>query len=175
MARHEEHRLAKGALAGTIAGIAGAWAMNQFQSVSSNVQQAWQRSAHQPQKAESQSSEEDDATMKTADRLAMLFTNKHLTGEQKKKAGPVVHYAFGALIGSVYGVLAEITPSVTRGAGSVYASAVWLGGDEIGVWKAGLAGPPTEYPAAVHANAFLSHLAYGISTDLVRRAARAVL
>jgi putative membrane protein len=52
---------------------------------------------------------------------------------------------------------------------------VWLGADEIGVPAAGLSGPPTQYPLSVHLNALAGHIAYGMTTELVRRRVRAVL
>jgi hypothetical protein len=174
--RNRDHSVAKGVLAGMIGGLAGALAMNEFQAVSQGVSKAWKRSAHQPEKAQSQGdSQEDDATMKTADRLAMLFTHRPLTKEQKQKAGPVVHYVYGALMGAAYGAMAEMSPLATKGIGTAYGTAVWLGGDEIGVPALGLSKPPTEYPLSVHANSLASHIVYGASLDLVRRGVRAVL
>jgi putative membrane protein len=171
-----DHRIAKGMLAGLIGGLAGALAMNQFQAVSRNVKDVWKHSAHQPEKPQPEGrSEEDDATMKTADRIAVLVTDRHLTREQKEAAGPCVHYVFGALVGAVYGALAEMAPVVTKAGGTAYGTAVWLGGDEIGVAMLGLAAPPTEYPLSVHANAFASHLVYGASLDLVRKGIRAIV
>lgn len=171
-----DQSIGKSVIAGIVGGLAGAWAMNEFQAVSRGVSEAWKRSAHQPEKPGSQGdSQEDDATMKTADRLALLFADQHLTKEQKKKAGPVVHYAFGAVVGAVYGVIADLAPSMTKGMGTAYGTAVWLAGDEIGVPALGLSKAPAEYPFSVHANSLGSHIVYGASLDLVRRGVRALL
>jgi putative membrane protein len=175
MRKRKDHRIAKGMLAGMIGGLTGALAMNQFQVVSENAQNLWKRSAHQPEKPQQQGSQEDDATMKTADGIATLVTNRHLTQQQKKAAGPMVHYAFGAVVGAVYGALAEMAPAVTKAGGTAYGTAVWLAGDEIGVPILGLAAPPTQYPLSVHANALATHLVYGASLDLVRKGVRAIL
>jgi uncharacterized membrane protein YagU involved in acid resistance len=113
--------------------------------------------------------------MKAADRLVLLVTHRHLTKEQKNKAGPIIHYAYGAVVGAIYGALAEMSPAVTKGIGTAYASAAWLVGDEIAVPKLGLSEPPAEYPVSVHANALASHLVYGTTTELVRRGVRAIL
>jgi hypothetical protein len=163
----------KGALAGAVAGLAGAWTMNQYSAVSQKVQDAWKKSAHQPEQNDPQStSDQDDATMKVADRLSSLFTHRSLTKEQKQKAGPIVHYAFGAILGAFYGVLAELSPVVAKGSGTAFASAVWLTGDEMAVPALGLSGPPNQYPLSAHANALGSHLVFGATTDVVRRAIR---
>ena len=39
----------------------------------------------------------------------------------------------------------------------------------------GLAKPPTEHPPHTHADALAAHFAYGLTTDLLRRALRHVL
>ncbi len=119
--------------------------------------------------------DEDDATMKAADRLVVLATHKHLTREQKRKAGPIVHYGYGALLGAIYGALAEMDLMVTKGIGTAFATTAWLAGDEVALSALGLAAPPTKYPISVHANALESHLVYGTTTELVRRGVRAVL
>lgn len=46
--------------------------------------------------------------MKAADAVVSISTGgRHLSSEQKGKAGPLVHYAFGALMGALYGTAAE--------------------------------------------------------------------
>jgi len=177
MRRRQKQRIAKAALAGVVGGLAGAWTMNQYSAVSQKVQAAWKKSHphQQDQQSSQQSSEEDDATMKTADRLSVMIAHRHLTKAQKQKAGPIVHYAYGALIGGLYGALSQLNTSITSGRGTAYASAVWLGGDEIGVPALGLAGSPAEYPISVHLNALASHLVYGATLDLVRRGVQSAL
>jgi putative membrane protein len=173
--RHERH-IAKSALAGIIGGLAGVWAMNQYSAASQKVQETWKKTAHNNgQQPQQPSSEEDDATMMTADRVATLVTGRHLTKQQKKTAGPIVQYAYGAFLGGLYGGLAALSPLATTGAGTAYGSAVWLVGDEYVVPKLGLAKPASEYPVSVHANALASHLTYAVTTNLVRKAVLAIL
>jgi uncharacterized membrane protein YagU involved in acid resistance len=52
--------------------------------------------------------------------------------------------------------------------------AVWLAADEIGLPMMGLSRNPTDYPADRHIASFGSHLVFGLTTDVVRRAASAV-
>jgi len=49
----------------------------------------------------------------------------------KKKGGTVVHYAFGAVMGAVYGAAAEVAPPVKSLAGLPYGAALFVGADEI--------------------------------------------
>ena len=68
--------------------------------------------------------------MKTAALIAESVFGHSLTKEQKQEAGPLVHYAFGTLIGGIYGVAAEISPSVKSIGGLPFGTALFLGADE---------------------------------------------
>lgn len=182
---HSDRDVRKGLLAGVIGGLFGSWMMNQYQAAKEKVSESWEENnprgpsgQHQqrPQSADrGTQSDNEDATMKTAEVLSEKLLHRKLSREEKKKAGPVVHYAYGAVIGGIYGAAAEIAPAVKKGGGTLYATAVFVGGDEIGVWKLGLSESPVTYPLAVHANALASHLVYGLSTELGRRVVRAIL
>lgn len=177
--RSRQNSIAKGIMAGMLGGFAGSLTMNWFQTGIQKVRESRQKTDSKQRNEEAaqeaqQSSEEDDATVKTADRISMLVTHHHLNKEQKAKAGPVVHYAYGTLLGAVYGAMSEMSPLATKGAGAVYASAVWLLGDEFAVPKLGLAGP-REYPLSSHLSALASHLVYGTTTEMVRRGLRAII
>lgn len=89
-----ERNVVLGALAGALGGLVASYAMNQFQKV-------W-AAAEKKISGENQqqgSGDGEDATMKTADRISSTFTGHQLTKAEKKKAGPLVHYAFGTFTG----------------------------------------------------------------------------
>jgi uncharacterized membrane protein YagU involved in acid resistance len=175
MKRRTDHRLLKGLLAGAIGGLVASWTMNQFQFGLQKLEQSWKKSAHQPpQPEQKQSDADEDATMKTADRLFLLVNNRHLSKEEKRTAGPVVHYMYGTVLGGIYGLLAEFVPVSKVGFGTGYASAAWFFGDEIAVPVMGLAGSPWDYPLSSHAKALASHVVYGATTEAVRKAVRAM-
>jgi hypothetical protein len=69
--------------------------MNQFQEFLS-------KATPKPRRYTSVESEPpaEDATMKTADRIARRIHLHPLSPQQKAKAGPVVHYAFGTALGA---------------------------------------------------------------------------
>ncbi|MGE5113356.1 MAG: DUF1440 domain-containing protein [Acidobacteriaceae bacterium] len=156
-------KLWKGALAGAVAGLAASWTMNQFQALWSKVQDG------------GSGGEDEDATMKVANLASEKVLHRELTKEEKKKAGPYFHYGFGTVVGALYGVLAEEFPAATAGFGTVYATAVFLIGDEGAVPALKLSGKPSEYPLSSHLEAFASHLVYGASAESVRRGIRAAL
>ncbi len=150
----------RGVLAGVVGGLAGAWTMNQFQAALSRAQ---------PQ----QPSSGDDATQKAAAAMAQPFLDRPLTRDEKRVGGPVVHYAFGSIMGGLYGAMAEARPRTSLGWGLPFGAVVWLGADEIGVPLAGLSQSATEAPLSTHASALAAHLVYGATADAVRRAVRA--
>jgi uncharacterized membrane protein YagU involved in acid resistance len=98
-----------------------------------------------------------------------------LTNREKEIAGAAVHYAFGMGSGALYGVLAEAAPQVTKGAGLPFGAFVWLTADEGMVPLLGLSKGPTAYPLSTHVYALASHLVYGLTTEIMRRAVRRVL
>jgi hypothetical protein len=156
----------KSVVSGALGGLAASWVMNQFQSSLSKA--AKELSNGQGDSQESGSGGED-ATVKTANAISLGILHRELTGNEKKWAGPAVHYAFGTVVGTIYGALAQSVPITSAGYGTVYGTIVWLAADEIGVPAFGLSKSPVETPASSHMQALASHLVYGIATDLVRR------
>ena len=148
----------RGLAAGIAAGLVAGLAMNLFQK-------AWAKALPMP------SSGDDPATVKAAQRLSRAAAGKFFAKEDKEAAGNAVHYAFGAMLGGAYGLLAEYRPEVTKGFGTLFGLAS-AGFDEVGVPAAGLSGPPTDFPPATHAYALASHLVFGGVTEATRRLVR---
>ena len=112
----------------------------------------------------------EDATVKTAQRISSALLCHELSAEEKKMAGPLVHYVYGTAIGALYGGLAQKHPAITLGFGGAYGTAAWLG-DEIAVPALGLGKKPTEIPVSQHCQLLAAHLVYGIALEGVRRLA----
>lgn len=118
----------------------------------------------------------EDATTKAADKVIGNVLDRPLSKQEKKQAGPIVHYVFGSSMGAMYGAAAELLPDVaTRGFGTLFGAALFAIADEIAVPALGLSGKPTESPLSSHVYALASHLVYGATTEGVRRAAVAAL
>ena len=166
----------KGLLCGLIGGLAGTIVMTEFQNAWSKASQAVHsgNSGEQPSQQGSPQ-EKEDATMKAAGKIASV-AGKELSHGQKKTLGPVVHYSFGALQGSLYGLILELArqeggmlPAV------IFGAALFAIADEVAVPALGLSGKPTEYPLGTHVYALAAHLVYGLSTEISRRGLRASL
>lgn len=160
----------KGIVAGLAGGIAGAYAMNQFQKGWSKAQQKLNGNRHSPR-----SSDEPDATMLTANKVARPFLHRELTRDEQKKAAPIVHYAFAAAVGSGYGAAAEYKPVFRKFGGVPFGAALFGGADELAVPLFKLSKHPKEYPLSSHLYGLASHIVYGATIEAVRRGVRAAL
>lgn len=174
----------KGVVAGLAGGFVASWTMNQFQaawtriaadSEKSHGAQSMQPSEGSEGDGSQDAKEQDDATVETAKAISRNVLGRELKETEKETAGAVVHYAFGTVTGGLYGALAEVSPQVTKGAGLPFGAAFWLIADEVAVPLLGLSKGATEYPVSTHAYALASHLVYGMTAELSRRALRQVL
>ena len=66
----------------------------------------------------------EDATVKTARAIARKAFHNDLNEDEKKYAGPAVHYGLGTLLGLIYGVLAETVRFSKAGFGAAYGAMV---------------------------------------------------
>lgn len=180
----EDGNVLKGIVAGLASGLIASWTMNQFQAavtkLATNDEKPHGAQAMQPSDGSSgdQSQdvkEQDDATVEVAKVISEGVFGHELQESEKKPAGAAVHYAFGTMSGGLYGALAELTPQVTSGAGIPFGAAFWLLADEISVPLLGFAKGPTEYPVSTHAYSLASHLVYGVTAEVSRRALRQVM
>lgn len=187
----EEHEgdVLKGLAAGVVGGFVASAVMNGFQALWSRLAEGEERShgaqslqQGTPQhgvgrelQAEGKDDAEDDAPERLANAISVGVFDRELTDREKDAAGTAFHYAMGTTSGALYGAVAEIIPQVKAGAGLPFGAAVWLAVDEGLVPAAGLSKSAKEYPLSIHAYALTSHLVYGLTTELVRRAVRRAL
>jgi putative membrane protein len=154
--------VARGAVVGLVGGLLAAGAMSIAHRILADLS---------PPAQSPPSGEVEDSTVKVAS-AATRLVGYRLGEDQKGLAGSVVHYAFGAGVGAVYGAAAEVVPRVTTAFGLPFGAAVWLGAHVVAVPALGLAEPPTRQPIGKEAKEFGLHLVYGAVTDLVRRLLR---
>ncbi|MGI8811641.1 MAG: DUF1440 domain-containing protein [Pyrinomonadaceae bacterium] len=160
--------VARGAVAGLVGGLVASFVMTQFQSLLTAI-------AETEEKSKKKNGGDEPSTVKAAIKISENIFDHDLTKSEKEPAGEVVHYAMGATSGLIYGIAAEIEPIATAGAGLSFGTAVWLFADDIVVPALGLSKSVTEYPLSTHAYALSSHLVYGLTTEVVRRAVRNLL
>lgn len=155
------HSLVAGAVAGAIGGLVASWIMNVFmESAGPTIQHAAAHldgTAHQPQTQQDyqpqnqpqnqEAAPREDATMKTADAVVSIVTGgRHLSFEEKQKGGPIVHYAFGGLMGALYGAAAEYSSMARAGFGTAFAGALFAAADLWAVPTLKLSGSSSDAP-----------------------------
>jgi len=176
--REDNGSIWKGVVAGLAGGLVASWTMNQFQAawmhLARNSEKPHGAQSMQPSEG-SKGDEQENATVKAAEAISEGAFGHELQQSEKEPAGAAVHYAFGAATGALYGALAEVAPQVTTVAGLPFGAAFWLLGDEVAVPLLGLSKGPAEYPLSTHAYALASHLVYGTTAELSRRAVRQIL
>jgi putative membrane protein len=161
----------KGAVAGAVGGLVASWAMNEFSSLMKTVAESGGNGHKQKAKGNGEQ-EQQDPTIITAEKISETLADIKLNKQQKKKGSTVVHYAFGAVMGAVYGAAAEVAPPVKSLAGLPYGAALFVGADEIALPVLGLSKKPTQYPLSRHLTGLGQHLVYGATVELVRRGMR---
>lgn len=149
-------KLARGAVAGVIAGAVASFAMDRFQAVVSPL-------------LPSSGSDSEPATEKAADAVATRLTGQAVPAADKPLAGQAVHYALGIALGSAYGIAAEFRPSVTTGYGLGFGLGTATVLDEAAVPATGLGSAPWDAGIASHLYAYASHGVFGGVSELVRR------
>ena len=184
----------KGALAGMAGGLVASWVMSRLQQVmeTSGADDAVVRDTAPvvPPLAEEQLAgttysssaprlfvdgevEKPKPTVRMANRLSKTFLRHEVPAGQENVAGQSVHYAFGTLMGGLYGAVAEMRPEVVSKLGGVpFGMAVWLLAEEIALPALHLREGPKEVPLKQHATGLASHFAYGATADGVRRLLR---
>ncbi len=135
-------------------------------------------SVRKEEKKESEKANDGNATTKVAEAVARVG-GKSLSNDQKKKGGIMVHYAFGTLMGALYGVAAEMGSRrigrnpVLPGLG--FGAALFAGADEVVVPALRLSKSPAQASWSEHLYGFASHLVYGTTAAAVFRATRKAL
>lgn len=169
--RHIGARVVLGsAISGAIGGLIAAEVMSPFSATLQKISHA--RRHAEGQKAQEGDGEGASPTLKTAKGISRGAFGHELSREERQLAGPAVHYAFGTMMGALYGGLVPLVPEVTLGRGVLFGATLWLTADEAALPLLGLSAAPTRYPASRHASALGSHIVYGLTTDLVRRIIR---
>ncbi len=152
--------LGKGILAGMVGGLVGSVALR-----------AWMTALSQVHKGTTVPDQNGPAHQVAA-RAFVRLTGEPPVGRQRLVAGEIVHYAFGAFNGCLYGGLAEYQPWTTAGAGLLFGTGVFLAADESSMPLLGLVPPPWKETAAAQLEHWAAHLVFGVASELTRRAVR---
>ena len=167
-----------GVIAGMIGGIAGTFAMNHVQALWSRAVENFESdsAAGRHDSRDWQERNEDaNANEVAAQTIAKYTIERPLKRDELKVAATALHFAFGSVVGGLYGGLVETNPGSSALGGAAFGTAVWVGADEVAMPLLGLSRSDFEYPLETHVQAFVAHIVFGIATEVVRRGVRAVM
>jgi hypothetical protein len=172
--RYKKRHPLTGLIVGAISGLAGTVVMTQFQNLWNQVSEPMHKpKAEQEAKRghEEEKAQKEDSTMKVAGKISKTI-GRPLSREERQKAGPGVHYAFGTSVGAVFGLAAEMNPETVRRinpalAGAAYGAVVFVAAHEIVVPALKLSSSPLKEPIPEQIAEFVSHLIYGMGTALM--------
>jgi putative membrane protein len=164
--RAKRKSISRSIAAGAAGGLAASYAMGLFEGAITTLERVYKGPKGEEAESDGQA---EDATVKTARAISGHVLHHDLTQPEAKWAGPLVHYAFGTLVGAVYGALAHAAAPVKAGSGTAYGAAVWLAADEMAVPALGLSGSQSPPTMASRAKMLAAHLVYGATTHFTRK------
>lgn len=91
-------------------------------------------------------------------------TGENPSDDTESKLSNIVHWLYGLTQAGIFGVLKNNSEKSFIRDGLLFATALWLFGDEIAVPMLGLQSGPESSNTVQHANRLGAHLTYGIST-----------
>jgi putative membrane protein len=107
--------------------------------------------------------------------LAERVAGHPLPSAEQRITTQGLHWAVGALAGAVYGAVVEYEPSMGAWKGAAFGITLNKMTHESLLPKIGLSAPPEQQPTRERVSEWVSHAAYGVVTDAVRRVVRRAL
>lgn len=104
--------------------------------------------------------------------VAEQVAGRTLSGGERKAAEQGIHWVFGALAGGVYGALVEIEPGIGAWHGAAFGITLNRITHEALLPRLGLSVPPDRQRTEERISEWVTHAAYGVATDVVRRRVR---
>lgn len=171
--RTDPQVLWKGLVSGLAAGLAGTSAMTLFQT-------GWAKAKTGLATGDSsagsdhagQSSENEPSTVKVANRISEALLHRDLRPNEKEPASYAVHFAFGTLMGGIYGISSEYLKIARFGNGLLHGFGLWAGADAAVLPALHLSQPVTERSPGELAYEILAHAIYGVASETMRKFVR---
>lgn len=160
---------------GFAAGLVGCLAQDAFFALTKRLTPAGTTDAFRPPEPQ----QADEAPTQTIARRVVEGLLQRGPLVHPKRAGRVVHYAFGATWGGVYGIMTATAPSLlTLKGGVAFGLLVWAASDDVLLPWFKLAAWPHHYPVKNHLYAVGAHAVFGAAVSasfvaLLRNAAPA--
>lgn len=171
------HVLWKGLVSGLTAGLAATAAMTLFQTGWSKAQKelSKKKASKKSHDSDQQSSQDESSTVKVANKISEATLHRDLSKSEKEPASYAVHFAFGTLMGGIYGISGEYLKIARTGYGLLHGLGLWVGADATVLPAIGLSPPVSQRSGGEVTYEILAHAVYGVSSEATRRFVRAHL
>ena len=104
--------------------------------------------------------------------LVNRIADRPLTEKEEEVSVQAIHWGFGALVGGVYGAVAEYQPVITSKLGATFGVTLCGITHASALPLLGLTETPGNQPAREQASELVTHAVYGVTTEVVRRVVR---
>lgn len=108
------------------------------------------------------------AQVKLVDDLSLKVTGERISESNHELAEQLVNIPFGASLGATYGYAKRDNLATNVIEGAVFGASTWIGTHETSLPLLGLEDEPKDIPVKLQTNELLAHLAFGITTEIVR-------
>jgi uncharacterized membrane protein YagU involved in acid resistance len=139
---------------GAIAGAVATWVMGQ-------VTNALYARENQAARQREDRVRHGTTAYEVAAEKAATLAGTTLSKQERQRFGSAIHWSLGVGAGALFGALRSRTPSVARGAGTLFGAAFWLAMDEAATPALGLTAGPLSFPWQTHARGLVGHLVFG--------------
>ena len=108
------------------------------------------------------------AQVKLVDDLSVKLTGERISETNHELVEQLVNIPFGASLGSTYGHAKRDKGEISILEGAAYGATTWIGTHETSLPLLGLKDKPTDIPLNVQINELIAHVAFGITTEVIR-------
>lgn len=108
------------------------------------------------------------AQVKLVDDLSVKLTGERISETNHELVEQLVNIPFGASLGATYGYAKRDKGEISILEGAAYGATTWIGTHETSLPLLGLKDKPTDIPLNVQINELIAHVAFGITTEVIR-------
>ncbi len=108
------------------------------------------------------------AQVKLVDDLSVKLTGERISETNHELAEQLINIPFGASLGATYGYAKRDKGEISILEGAAYGATTWIGTHETSLPLLGLKDKPTDIPLNVQINELIAHVAFGITTEVIR-------
>lgn len=106
--------------------------------------------------------------LKIVDELAIKVSGEPVSEDYKELAEQLVNFPFGASIGATYGYKKRDDIDTNLFEGAMLGATTWVGTHETTLPMMNQKESPEEIPMKLQANELIAHVAFGLTTEIIR-------